>query len=69
MTELEVCHLCGGQGFVFFYCLTVEAPEDDRTTRRCPNCGGAGTIEFWRQSTAGASKEEGWVSAAPYRLD
>jgi hypothetical protein len=53
MVALEVCNLCGGQGFVLFYHAHGQVDGDDRDTRPCPGCQGAGQVAPWLQTATG----------------
>ena len=69
MVVLEVCNLCGGQGFVHFYHALGNPLEECRDMRPCPSCQGAGSVEPWRQVATGVTSDETWTSAPPYRLE
>ena len=53
MVVLDVCNLCGGQGFVSFYHAHGVEGEEDRALRQCPSCQGAGWLEPWLQAATG----------------
>ena len=67
MVTLDVCNLCGGQGFVLFFHPLGEALEDDRDTRRCPSCQGTGSIEPWRQLATGV--HDVWLAGPSHRME
>ena len=65
MATMETCNLCGGHGFIAYYHPLGQDLEEDRDTRRCPNCHGLGSLESWRQPDIGLHHQKAWVGCIP----
>ncbi|BDU72831.1 hypothetical protein [Mesoterricola silvestris] len=63
MAVLDVCNLCGGQGFLHYHL------EEGVKAGGCPACHGAGFVEGWRQGMADGPEHRRCLRGPMRRLD